>query len=1016
MFERGVRSHRGWKFVGVVLVAAGAIATASLRAQDRKEVTNLAAADAVEMARPPVGPDVASTCAPASNAISADDARELASYGESARGYPDGLAECLDDIDADPADPEAARNDELLEWESYAGGRDLDEPTVALARGLDEVTDLPIDPMPLGEESEDGREQSPNPLTSPLTMPWMGRSRLRGWAELHTHMFAELAWPQNPGLGSAFIEGTVEGPMSVAVRRCTGLFDHATIKAGYGTGLGIVSESLTTLGKASSGDTGLHLLRRNGFDDRICTYACLGSAPCFAHLNEAACLAADPGYCQDDVPSNISVSAAIACNTKLTRASCQGSGYCGARNASLWSVADDLSPCWAQWPNCDAGDMCLKRDPLKSLTCGDLNQGECNAHSTECNWHSECKHVAGSLECNDLNHSECDNHSECHWSNFWGSCKWDSGMLECNDLNSTECSNHWECQWQNECKWDALSFNPLECSDLSVAECANHHGDGCGERDCVQEFCQWHEWAACHWDNIWPPNCGKHFKDWPAWDTPTHQQHWWGWVQDAYRRGLRVLGVSILDAHPLSKLFPTYARVPHDVILDQIQAAHQFVANHPWAEIALTPAHARQIVRSGRLAIVLTLEAEYPFCTQEPCGQGSDEEDITNITTTLDEYHGLGVRAMQIVGHFDNSYGGVANYVAAIHGIQWMYQQMTADGDITWPEVLAATPTPLALAGIDAALGTLFSPFGQSVPGPVAAQYPAIGFQSINDVHSLVTVLAKIAGNQCKDRVTGVDRGCAECLDENNPIACDNKIGVWPLGLQLVQALVDRHMLIDLAHLSDLGTKNIDDYLNTVPNGDRYPLYVSHGDPREALKEPKDHDGKGGHKGPHQEKPTPPEIFAMIKKRGGVFGVRTGPDEFVTRASSGVANDCAGSSKSFAQSLAYVVDQGVGVGFAVDMNGMIQNAAPRFHTKKKRSRKAACLYNTWQQSLQGTEVVDDPSTPFTNESEYNTKGLGHIGFLGAFMDDLRNVGLATPYRRALDFGAENFIRMWERAQ
>lgn len=1008
-----------------------------------------------------------------------EDQVALRALRATASVYPDGVASCAEDVDLLPLSQADMDRLEAVEIDEPATF-DLD-PTWAPPPGYENLTDLPIEPLPGGIRCDrDGVIVDPKSGLAKCT-----RGTLQGWADLHTHMFAELAWPGTPGSGSTFVEGTVEGSMVSALPRCSGATDHATIKPGYGSGLGIASEGLTAVGGtlafalsgvslgagSSKGDSGMHLHRRNGWDTRQCVYACRGPLGCQWQPTQAACFAADPTQCKDNVPNNISVSALLACNTKPNEASCDGSGYCGSINSTLWSVADDLSPCWSHYPNCDNGDMCIKRDPLKSLECNDLsqtecnnhgaecdwhseckhgsgmlecndlNQTECNNHGSECDWHNECKHVAGMLECNDLSHSECDNHSECHWSNFWGSCKWDSGSLTCSDLNPTECANHWECSWQqecrhplfapslecndlnstectnhdNECDWEEkckhpLFAPPLECSDLNLQECANHWVDGgCGARDCFNVNCHWHE--GCTWDPIWPPHCGQHFREWPAWDTPTHQQHWWGWVQDAYRRGLRVLSVSLLESHPLAKLFPAFAKLPHDVILDQIAAAHQFVALHPWAEIALDPAHARTIVEGGRLALVLTIEGEFPFCTQEPCGEGPDEEDIGAITTILDEYHSLGVRGMQIVGHFDNPYGGVANYVAAIHSLQWIYEELSPDGIIQWSDFTAATPT--SIATIDTIVGAAMFPYTGGI-GPISGSFPIVGFGAVNDIHTLAAIMGKVVGNDCVIRGTTTPKNCSKCLSDDTP--CDAVRATTPIGLQLVQALVDRHWLIDISHLSDAGTREVDQFLSTFPDGVDYPLYVSHGDPREALRTPEQHMGAGGHKGPHQEKPTPDEIFDIIRERKGMFGVRTGPDEFVDVPSSGVANDCAGSTKSFAQSLAYVVEQDVPVGFAVDMNGMIQNAAPRFRTREKRSRQGACLGNTAQQIFQHSPVADDPSTPFTNEAEFNIKGLGHIGFLGAFVDDLQQIGLAPQYRQALEESAEQFVAMWERTQ
>lgn len=964
-----------------------------------------------------------------------------------------------------------------------------------------------------------------------------------GFAELHTHMFAEFGWNQQ------FIEGTIDDPSTPtpetaadALSRCSGLWDHASLRFPYLVGMGVTSEELVAVknhddsGKSSPGDTGLHLGRRNGFDTRDCNFACLGPGTCIFNTTQTGCENADPGFCKDDIPNNVSVSALIACNTKTQRGSCENAGYCGAEGSSLWSVADDIDPCWANWPNCDAGDKCLKRDPLKLLECNDLNQNECNNHSAECDWSagckhqsgsftcgdltqsdcsqygswcnwdpgscskdpfvlapfecsdldnndcnaysecglvSECKHVSGSLTCGDLNRTECDTYNECSW--FLGRCRNNvvNGSLTCGDLTQSHCGNHSECRWETECdrtsgsftcgdlnnqgdcnqygywcNWDPaecykdplvlapfecndltqndcgtysecgweekcthpLGAPSLECGDLTLDECNNHFQDGgCGIRDCTEVRCEWNDWGECRWDNVWPPHCGEHYRDWPAWDTPTHQQHYWGHLQDAWRKGLRIVSASILEVDPLGALMPGGTdRTPYQVVIDQLEAANDFDARHDWVEIALSPAHARNIIAQGKLAMVLTLEANFPYCKQRPCGRGADEEDITNVLATLDEFVDLGVRGYQVMSHFDTQFAGVAVYTQAIHLMQWLYQELNTDGDITSLEMAGAMNIPLNDAFAAAAnIAQGWDPLA-TVP-VLGSLFPVTSYDGITDIHALMALVGEISGPQCVRRDNGLPERCATCLKDG--IDCQNVIGLTPLGEQLVAGLIERGLLLDIAHLSERGVQGVWDVIQSEAPGGSYPIYVSHGDPREALPEE-------GHKGPHQEKPTPPWILDLIAQSGGMFGMRTGPDQFLDDPASLVANDCSGSSKSFAQAVSHLVDQGVDVGFALDMNGMIANAVPRFiddSTRKTRRRgeKAACLGDEGQQGLQVGSFQDDPSTPHTDESRYNSKGLGHIGLLGAYVDDLDAVGLSQTYLDNLFGSAESFIQMWE---
>ena len=100
------------------------------------------------------------------------------------------------------------------------------------------------------------------------------------------------------------------------------------------------------------------------------------------------------------------------------------------------------------------------------------------------------------------------------------------------------------------------------------------------------------------------------------------------------------------------------------------------------------------------------------------------------------------------------------------------------------------------------------------------------------------------------------------------------------------------------------------------------------------------------------------------------------------------------------------------------MNGMIQMSVPRFVDNtfsriQHRTEWSACSGDPLQQAVQVNPVADDPTTAMVDESELNWKGLAHIGLLGAYMDDLRNLGLGNLYVSHLNDSAENFIRMWK---
>jgi microsomal dipeptidase-like Zn-dependent dipeptidase len=302
---------------------------------------------------------------------------------------------------------------------------------------------------------------------------------------------------------------------------------------------------------------------------------------------------------------------------------------------------------------------------------------------------------------------------------------------------------------------------------------------------------------------------------------------------------------------------------------------------------------------------------------------------------------------------------------------------------------------------------------GSNLAGQILTNFHSL--EELNDFHALLGIMGGISGPQCEPRGGGSPIHCGRCLDAKNPIACENVLGLTPLGRWFIGELMNRHMLIDVAHMSERGIREAVAMAREHQPAP-YPVYVSHGNPRSALV-------AGAFKGPHMEKPSSDEILELIAATGGMFGQRTGADAMI---SSGI-NDCQGSSKAFAEALKYLVDfsetnsDPLPIAFALDMNGMTHQAVPRFVDStdartERRSDRAACLGNDIAQGIQQRPVSDHPATPFTDETDLNRKGLGHIGLLGAFVDDLENVGLDQKYLDALDSSAESFLQMWERSR
>jgi len=401
------------------------------------------------------------------------------------------------------------------------------------------------------------------------------------------------------------------------------------------------------------------------------------------------------------------------------------------------------------------------------------------------------------------------------------------------------------------------------------------------------------------------------FAGWPRWDAIAHQQVWEEQLHDAYMAGLRVEVMSAVSLDWLCRAVPpeNLERPQCDEMDDvrlQLEMAHEFVATHDWAEIALTAADARRIVEEDRLAIILSIEASHLM------GAG-------DWRAQLDELHALGVRTLQPVHQLDNRFGGAAPHNSIFHIAQYA-ESCHIDEDC------GLTTNTLTL-----------------------------GFDVDAD--------------------------------------CKNTLGLTNEGKDLVAEMMDRGMLVDVAHLSERGIHDVHDL---AVAREHYPIYISHGHFREIMTKEKQ----------REEKTTPAWVIQILRETGGMIGLRTGHEEVNSYTGSPVENTCHGSSRSFAQAYDFGrLGLKVAMGLGSDLNGFIQQTRPRFGV-------GACSASfTTEAQCQALDQRDAGPPPLG--SGLDEMGLGHIGLLPELLADLDQLGTdTTPLRSS----ADDFVRMWERAE
>ena len=153
------------------------------------------------------------------------------------------------------------------------------------------------------------------------------------------------------------------------------------------------------------------------------------------------------------------------------------------------------------------------------------------------------------------------------------------------------------------------------------------------------------------------------FWGWPKWNTYTHQQMHVDWLYRAFQGGLRLVVVHAVNNEALCsavKEIRDFSGVDcsdMSAVDRQLDAAWHTQAHVPWFRIARSAAEARQIIASGKLAVVLGIEVDFLFNCR-PSGNCTPE----HVKGELKRYYDKGVRHIHPIHLFDNGFGGAAIY------------------------------------------------------------------------------------------------------------------------------------------------------------------------------------------------------------------------------------------------------------------------------------------------------------------------------------------------------------------
>lgn len=250
------------------------------------------------------------------------------------------------------------------------------------------------------------------------------------------------------------------------------------------------------------------------------------------------------------------------------------------------------------------------------------------------------------------------------------------------------------------------------------------------------------------------------FTDWPnARKRATHQVQYYKWIERAYMAGLRLVvqhattNAVICDitvgAGYAKGRFDCKDMSAVDRQIDAAYAMQDYIdaqnggPGEGWYQVVTSPEEAREVIGSGKMAVVLGIETSNLFeCLLTPRAD-SPECDLEYVQEQLDEYHGRGVRAIFPVHKYDNLFTPgdgdpdfieIGNLINSGH-----YTNMTQDcpeeqmrndngpvsfGGFLQPRDDYLAPAPLDFSGItDDPIATLIPYFPKLTEGRADGDY-----------------------------------------------------------------------------------------------------------------------------------------------------------------------------------------------------------------------------------------------------------------------------------------------------
>lgn len=536
---------------------------------------------------------------------------------------------------------------------------------------------------------------------------------------------------------------------------------------------------------------------------------------------------------------------------------------------------------------------------------------------------------------------------------------------------------------------------------------------------------------------------------WPAFDVLTVQQAYWEWLERAHQNGMKLMVMLAVNNSVLCQLAlhrTSFGCGDDGAVARQIQGAKDLEAyidakaggpGQGFYRIVYSAAEARAAIYAGKMAVVLGTEVD----TKWGCTVGSAGCTEGYVADRVQEYYDAGVRVVYPVHLIDNKFGGAAVYTGIFELNNLLvngsfFTMAGCDAPYEWRSDIrkiiddAKIGVTAAMAGMVLSGGALFPVLDLIIAGlflaaPLFAWFmPVVGlffagalapFLALPGLGSAVLVFA--AGFLIWQLPGSVgDAAQGNC----------NTRGLTAEGETLINALIDREMLIDIDH-TDTHTFNA---IMNIAESRHYPGIVSGHTGLVGASKTRAEAGEGfdpSHSGRHEGNKTDEAVGRILDAGGFVsLGIFGGHRDALRDYSStdAVAFDCGRSSQGFAQNYLYATKHlgMTAVGLGSDINGFAGYVAPRYGAKACGGEMAPGYEPNRPDGrldyANATVYGDVSLTQYTfgNRTwDFNVDGFANVGLFPDFLADLKAIGLTDAELAPIFNGVEAYVRMWEKA-